>query len=63
MFECRRISWSVQQDTDHLRTDLFKMQTNLDMGVKKNKESLQLHSELAGFDLVGPQLPMISGSL
>lgn len=28
---------ATQQDSDHLRTDLFKMQTSLDMGVKKNK--------------------------
>ncbi|CAE7948598.1 unnamed protein product [Symbiodinium sp. KB8] len=28
------------QDTDHLRTDIFKMQTSLDMGVKKNKDHL-----------------------
>eukprot|EP00435_Cladocopium_sp_Y103_P029593 s1796_g7.t1 len=30
----------AQEDSDHLRTDLFKMQTSLDMGVKKNKEYL-----------------------
>ncbi|CAK9100879.1 USP domain-containing protein, partial [Durusdinium trenchii] len=30
----------AQQDSDQLRTDIFKMQTSLDMGVKKNKEYL-----------------------
>lgn len=30
----------AQEDTDHLRTDIFKMQTSLDMGVKKNKDHL-----------------------
>jgi len=30
----------AQEDTDHLRTDIFKMQTSVDMGVKKNKDHL-----------------------
>ena len=36
---CSRVLRSQKplQDSDHLRTDLFKMQTSLDMGVKKNK--------------------------
>ena len=30
----------AQEDSDQLRTELYKMQTSLDMGVKKNKEHM-----------------------
>ncbi|OLP77029.1 hypothetical protein AK812_SmicGene42954 [Symbiodinium microadriaticum] len=65
------IGYHTYVDTDHLRTDIFKMQTSLDMGVKKNKDHLDFEVkrlEPFGNPVSGPansreRVPMIHGEL